>query len=441
MIFLCFGRWSCLPPGWIWPHLPSGWMPLHLTIFRLNTFHLRFLSAESSSLSDGLFSGISLQVRKTPLANPSLQLAMDFGATTILQLMVLFVWQCLADTPFRFKNPLFARFFTSVEVLDAVANAACLTFAPSLFEVLKSDTPPPISFFKGLPTDGSKRWGIYLIVLEKRKSRPRIYIGSATNAKISVPFRWNHYDQGIMLPRYIQKSIDDDGYRITHKGLLCWIPLPSAGKVPINRLLFFALEATFAYLFWAMRKSHGDYGMAHICPWDISTLEYDGLCGHCCLDEGIRGEFDLSSEQLEEQAIEKELKRILIHRAGNCNWHYKQMAENYHDYIDKANARVAKSRANNPGRDIKVSAARAAKNIAAKKYHCKPCNLSYTSSNWLRKHKKTAKHARKLKDANSKYKCGPCNLAFSNKSNLNRHRKSEKHALNVAAVQSSLRLD
>ena len=190
-----------------------------------------------------------------------------------------------------------------------------------------------------------------------------------------------------------------------------------------------------------MRRSHGDYGMAHICPWDISTLEYDGLCGHCCLDEGIIGEFDLTPEQLEEQAIEKELKRIMIHKAGNSDWHYKQMAENYDEYIGKSSARVAKSRANNPGRDIKLEAARRVKYVEEKKHHCKACNISYTSRAMLRKHKKTAKHARKLKDANSKYKCGPCNLAFSTKSNLNRHRKTEKHALNVAAVQSSLRLD
>jgi hypothetical protein len=48
----------------------------------------------------------------------------------------------------------------------------------------------------------------------------------------------------------------------------------------LHRLMFVALEATFTYIFWAMRTISKDYGMAHICLWDRNTLEDDGLCSH-----------------------------------------------------------------------------------------------------------------------------------------------------------------
>jgi hypothetical protein len=214
-------------------------------------------------------------------------------------------WTCLSDTPFNQKNTLFARFFTSQAVFEEVASTASLVFSPGLFEVLQGATPPTIQFFKSLPTDTSSRWGVYVIVLEKPSCRSRIYIGSGTNSIGGVRSRLKQYDDGLLLPRYIEYALDE-GYTIVHKGLLCWIPKPTAATQPVNRLLFVALEATFAYIFWAMRTRTRDYGMGHICLWDRNTLEYDGCSSHCCLNEAILGDFDLSAEQLETQAIEKE---------------------------------------------------------------------------------------------------------------------------------------
>ena len=56
---------------------------------------------------------------------------------------------------------------------------------------------------------------------------------------------------------------------------------PSAVDVPVLRALFVALEAIFAFVFWAIKaKREYGHGLAHICPWDRGTLEYDGLCSH-----------------------------------------------------------------------------------------------------------------------------------------------------------------
>jgi len=50
--------------------------------------------------------------------------------------------------------------------------------------------------------------------------------------------------------------------------------------------------------------------MAHICPWDDrKVLESDGSCSHCALNEGLCGNFDLTAEELEIDAVEREQKR------------------------------------------------------------------------------------------------------------------------------------
>jgi hypothetical protein len=59
----------------------------------------------------------------------------------------------------------------------------------------------------------------------------------------------------------------DDGYAIVYKGLLCWTSLPSAEHVSIWRMLLLAVEATLAFVFWAMiGKTEWGYGMAEMCP-------------------------------------------------------------------------------------------------------------------------------------------------------------------------------
>ncbi|KAK5199734.1 Carbamoyl-phosphate synthase [Exophiala xenobiotica] len=327
---------------------------------------------------------------------------MPFTADTLLQFVTLVTWTCIRDTTFSQRNILFDRFFTSTAIFQSIISCACITFCPGLFEILQSATPPSIEWFKNLPTydslgDWFLCWAIYALVLQKPGHRDKLYIGSGTSSFDGVVVRLNQYDDLTMLPSRVEAAIDD-GYVIVHKGLLCWISLPPPTLVPIYRLLFVALEATFAYMFWAMHATKGDYGMSHICLWDRKTLPWDGLCSHPALGEGIRGQFDLSPEELIAYAADRARKKTQL----NQDWHYKQMAENYDEYITAAHERVTKSRANNPGRDIEVEARRREKYLENKTHHCDVCNLSFTSSNWLNKHLKTAKHARKATSSNTR---------------------------------------
>lgn len=104
-----------------------------------------------------------------------------------------------------------------------------------------------------------------------------------------------NYRRGDNLPDLVQNALHE-GYKIAHIGLICWISLPPVSLQPTIRVLFIALEAAFSYIFWAMRTVNKDYGMSSICLWDRTTLEYDGCCSHCCLNEMITGDFTLSAE-------------------------------------------------------------------------------------------------------------------------------------------------
>jgi hypothetical protein len=236
---------------------------------------------------------------------------MAFQAETLLQLVLLTTWTVLNSTPANQKQPHFTKYIPSQAVLDTLASQVSLVFPPGLLDAALASTPPTIRYFKTLPSiikgDGTpKRWAVYLLVLEKAGCRPRIYIGSGTNAAEGVRGRFYCNRAGVMLPRYVEKSVKG-GYSIEHMGLLCWIDLPSPGLVLKIRLLFLALKATFAYMFWAMRTVNqaNDYGRGHICPWDRSTLEYDGLCSHCCLTETVLGDYELSEKELEELNVKR----------------------------------------------------------------------------------------------------------------------------------------
>lgn len=183
-----------------------------------------------------------------------------------------------------------------------------------------------------------------------------------------------------------------------------------------------------------MRSVLGSYGMGHICPWTSSNLfEYDGLCSHPAIDEGIHGQFDMTPEQRITYDEEVKQKRKEVHSAGNSDWHYKQMAENYDEYISASTARVQKSRANNPGRDKVRQADRISKAIEDKQFWCEPCQLPCGTKQRLENHQKTERHACTVAGSWA-YWCKPCNKGIANLSNLTRHEKTETHQKAVAAM-------
>jgi hypothetical protein len=353
-------------------------------------------------------------------------------------------WTCLHDTPTNQKNVLYDEFISSASILNDLASACSLEFAPGLNEVLRDDAPPTIQYFTTLPGDAFKGWGVYLLVFVKPSHPSRIYIGSATDSEQGICKRWACYNYECTLPKYVKETLDE-GYTNVHQGLLCWTPsIPTYGLQPTLRLFFLVLEAMFSYVFWAMRTITRDYGMAHLCLWDRHSLEYTGLCSHCCLTEGVRGDFSLSSEQLEALAAQR--KKFRAERNGakaaarSLDYHYMQMATNRDQYLDDMNQRNRESRARNPERYRALEISRRTQHKISNTYYCEICKTSCRTKSDLDEHKATAKHLQKIADTVSKEKrfnCDPCAYATDKSSSWNDHCRSKRHRNRVATSSSS----
>lgn len=186
---------------------------------------------------------------------------------TILALCTQLVWNTYSATPKHSVNVLFTTIFPDLETVTDLLASFSLSFAPGLPEVLQLATPPTIAFFKTLPDPYlPKTWAVYVIVMEKNGRRPKLYFGSGTDMLWGVPGRMRVYDtRASNLPKYVKRALDD-GFEITHKGLLCWMPLPAIINRALCRLLILALESAFTWAFWGMvGKTEFGYRMADLC--------------------------------------------------------------------------------------------------------------------------------------------------------------------------------
>jgi hypothetical protein len=250
--------------------------------------------------------------------------AVDGVSTTpckdLLQLIMLLPWTCLNHTHKTMRSGVFDKLFSTRAILAELLTAASMAFAPGLLDTIHASTPPSLSFFKSLPTECSKKWAVYLLVMEKKKCTPRLYTGSGTHAVRGAYHRLLQYDTGHSLPKYVRAALDE-GFKITHKGILCSAPIPSAAEVPRLRALFILLEAMFTFVFWTIRiKTDYGLGMHGLRQWSVESLGYDGLCSHNTLRETVVGDIDLSAEELEE--LEQEIKRKQTDRSSKS---YKKM--------------------------------------------------------------------------------------------------------------------
>lgn len=354
----------------------------------------------------------------------------------LLVLILSMAWTCLNDTPNNQKNLLFNEFIPTESDLKEIASSITLYFPDNLHETLLDETPPTVNFFHTLPEEQFKGWAIYLLILAKPGHRCRIYIGSGTDSRAGFPVRWYTYDYGYPLPRYVAASMAiGEDYTIVHKGLLCWtLSIPAPALQPMVRLYFILLEATFAYTFWTMYSREKDYGMRHMCLWDRRELEYTGLCGHCALYEGIKGDFGLSAEKLEELAAERKAITAAKSAIRSTDWHYKQMVENRDEYLDAMAERNRKYRDSNPERYKSDERNRKAAHKANDTYYCDLCKISCHTKSDLDEHYASEKHVRKatgVDSGSSRFNCSPCAYSTHKISSWNDHCRSNRHRRNV----------
>lgn len=195
----------------------------------------------------------------------------------------------------------------------SVVEARELQTAPGLEQVLSSETPPPFAFFKSLPSPSrhQKQWAIYVLCLEKPDCKPRLYVGSGTESQDRVLSRFRGYDSGRgPIPQLVQRALDE-GYTITHKGLLAWIDLPEPGQTQTQRARTLVLEAVFTILFVAARRSIIDQlYIEDLYRWKREDVEWDPLCTHLSFTEKVSATAVLSPAELEACAIASKARNV-----------------------------------------------------------------------------------------------------------------------------------
>lgn len=329
----------------------------------------------------------------------------------MLEVVASLLWLCLSEAPaLAYFNPVFAVVLDSLDVVEEYLQTAALDYAPGLLDVLDAASPPPLSFFKTLPliTFGLT-WAVYALTLEKPGCRPRIYIGKSTNSTRGALTRMADYDNKRSLPEYIKKSLDD-GFTITHKGYLCIKRNPAPSKFPVIEAVILALEATFAFFFWAMHSRVKDYNMSHARGWNLDAYEYDGACSHNPMMEGLIWT-ELTPEQATTLAAESKQRK----------------------------------------RDENIR--KEAKAKRSKRFHCKTCNRSFSTRTKLERHNAVPYHKNRLngpkitKTPQAKYQakcvrtkkhyCALCNYPAPTNHGLQKHYGTDKHKFAVVAAQKA----
>lgn len=311
---------------------------------------------------------------------------------------------------------------------------------------MQGQRPDDLAYFKTLPTTCGTDWIVYAACMEKPGCKPRLQIGSGTHATTGGQGRLDQYSAERLLPVLVKRSLDE-GYVISHIGVICSAPRPDPAQVPLTRLLFIGLEGTFAYLFWSMNAYKSDYGMGFTCLWDWRSLAWDSLSTHSPFDESIHSEFDLTEEELVEHAAAMEIKRKQVRARINSNSHYRQMETNYADYTDAAVERTREWREANPGRrnatERIYQATVRAKHVEDKTFYCSTCQKPFTADAMLQKHLNGPKHLRMViknspallsaLKASSKHFCELCARSFVRSDALGRHLKTQEHLDSVQA--------
>jgi hypothetical protein len=215
------------------------------------------------------------------------------------------------------------------------------------------------------------------------------------------------------------KQFLDDGYVITHKGLLCWSSIPVPGKRLPVRALFLLLESVFQILFWAMYSRDKTYYMPRLTSWTLSKFTHLGACSHVAIGEGMHGDSaDLSPEQISELEVQTAAKQAQSKRTSASRTYAKAKAGarfscgpcKYHGHsitdLEK-HCRTAghQHRINGTSKVVKDSKQQAyrlrhhAAIVASKKYHCTICNQTCRTQQHLNTHLASKKHLRKASEA------------------------------------------
>ncbi|KAK4560790.1 Alpha subunit of the F1 sector of mitochondrial F1F0 ATP synthase [Recurvomyces mirabilis] len=334
-----------------------------------------------------------------------------------------------------------------------------LEWAPGLLDVVQAKLPPSPDFFMTTPKPEGRYWAVYAVLLTKDGEEPALCIGSGTEAKYGYTSRLPHYDdkKHAMLPRFV-RSLYDKGYELAHSGLLCWAPVPPAGKVPRMRLRFKALEGTFTSMFYSAVPTIMDKFWVDDMPWHRDDVLWRPLNSHTPFNESVQADLGLTEEELEDKATQVKVKAREYFRQYAREHSREQYDRDRAQDIDafRARHRVAGAKwvAKNKAKVASTNAKSKRKAKDEKRFNCPTCSKSFADKSKLDRHNGTPRHkdrvngrrpTRKQREmqkysarilANKTYHCDDCDQSFDGQYHLTQHNLTQKH-LTAAARNPS----
>ncbi|KAJ0339643.1 hypothetical protein COL922a_004190 [Colletotrichum nupharicola] len=233
----------------------------------------------------------------------------------------------LLSSPARGDKPIWGYFAPNIKTFEAICGQHPLKFTDNMYEVLMAKRPPTLDFFRTLPKPNKSNpvWGVYTILMEKANHPAKLYVGSGTNADHGVVTRLRDYKRETLLPQLVLKALQE-GYSISHAGLLCWYAMPKPGQAPIARLRVITVKATMAFVFFAGRPCKMDVLWDDMLPWTRDEVSWQPLCTQTAFLEKPPGDLDMSEEELESYNTQRR-ERALV-----------QMKINSREYEDREKA-------------------------------------------------------------------------------------------------------
>ncbi|KAH6214549.1 hypothetical protein HBI42_137100 [Parastagonospora nodorum] len=363
----------------------------------------------------------------------------------VQSLMDAYLWGTIhLDAPIWWLHPMFMTLWDDEDAFDQICEAApSLTFAPGLREVLDSPTPPTLEYFRSLPevvrSEWRKHWVIYAHIYEHEGRKPRLYIGSATAQRGATP-RLAVYEKTIAqtLPRFVKKAITQ-GFRKTRTALLAWSDIPLPGVFLKARQRYLGIEGIFQMLFFASIFDKYEPEWADFMPWCRKDVEWEPLCSHVSLSECGKGDFSLSTEELE-----------FLHAIRLKNRRRQKNLDNLRYRVKWKASRPSQRRANR----LAVKATR--------KHECTTCKMTFGCQSELTAHLRRGLHKNNVEKlargepigpkpeavrraklmarnvAQRRFHCDVCDHDFQNKDNLNKHYLTARHSKAAAIADAEL---
>ncbi|KAL8853313.1 MAG: hypothetical protein Q9221_001789 [Calogaya cf. arnoldii] len=353
------------------------------------------------------------------------------------------------SVPEFFRNPHFAIVFPNRSAYDSISDFVPVTLADGLGDVINSDQPPATEFFLSLPRPSDVLlWGVYALVMHKPNLPFKLYIGSGTNATTGVLSRLSSYHPDCSnLPRFVKKAFED-GYTLLHIGLLLSTPLPTAGLVHKARGLMMAMEALMAFIFHAGFTAVTDDYLSEYILWPRNAVDWEPLCSHNCLNEAIRGDLQLTQEELE---LAAQLRQARIKETtAEFSWAYRKRKRE-EDELGFRHHRTNVTKAwqdRNQSKTLKTAEKSRAKAKESRRFLCTDCDMTFVRASALENHYGSTAHhnqvngvvkgpshkdvanrqAKRIQAINEKtFYCSACDKAFGGNGELTRHEASKLH--------------